>query len=52
MITDTFSLQSSGTAQPSLALSNLQQMETLSHEEREKEEKALTSALGSIYGGE
>jgi hypothetical protein len=44
-------LQSSGTAQPSLALENLQEAEKLSGPEREKAEKAIAEALGSMYGG-
>lgn len=44
--------QVNGTARPSLALDNLQETEKLQGEEREKAEKVVAGALGSIYAGE
>ncbi|KAI0264227.1 cytochrome P450 [Gloeopeniophorella convolvens] len=38
-----------GTARPSLALSNLQETETMSGPERESAERVITDALGSMY---
>ena len=40
-----------GTARPSLALENLQEIEKLSESDRDKAEKTLAGALGSIYIG-
>ncbi|KAI0274083.1 cytochrome P450 [Russula aff. rugulosa BPL654] len=40
-----------GTAQPSLALDNLQETEKLEEPERGKAEELITSALGSLYKG-
>jgi len=49
----TFTLcQVNGTARPSLALENLQETEKLQGEEREKADKVVAGALGSIYAGE
>jgi hypothetical protein len=48
------SFQRCGTAVPSLALENLQEVENLklSGSEREKAEETIAGALGSIYVGE
>jgi hypothetical protein len=40
-----------GTAQPSLALESLQEIEKLTGREREEAEKVVTGTLGSMYAG-
>ena len=40
-----------GTARPSLAQENLQQVENLSGTERQKAEETIIGALGSLYQG-
>jgi hypothetical protein len=44
--------QLNGTARPSLALENLQEMENLEEPEREKAEEVIAKALGSLDLGE
>jgi hypothetical protein len=46
-------LQLNGTARPSLALENLQEVESLnlSGPDREKAEETIAGALGSMYSG-
>ena len=46
-----FPLEAKGTAQPSLALENLQRIEKLSEIERGKAEESVIGVLGSIYNG-
>jgi hypothetical protein len=41
-----------GTAQPSLALDNLQEVESLSGSERKNAEKTIAEALATMYGGQ
>ena len=46
-----FPLEVKGTAQPSLALENLQRIEKLSEIERANAEDVIIGASGSIYAG-
>ena len=47
-------LQLNGTARPSIALENFQEMEDLklNESDRSKAEEAVAGALGSIYAGQ
>jgi len=45
-------LQLDGTALPSLALENFQELENLNESDRDKAEEAIADALGTMYAGQ
>jgi hypothetical protein len=45
-------VQKNGTARPSLALENLEEIEKMPIEQRKNAEAVLTGVLGSMYTGE